>query len=100
MTTPFSGTVGFLANDVFGFAFDADGGNVYIHRNGTWINGPPSGGSSDAVWTGLTTVNPGVAAAGWYPAVAIHDTTCTATANFGGSAFAFAVPSGYNSGLY
>ncbi len=100
VTPNFSGTVTLAANDVWGFALDADNGWLFAHRNGTYINGPPSGGAANAVWTGLTTASPGINAAGWYPAVAIHDTGCTVTANFGQSAFAFSVPAGYNSGLF
>jgi hypothetical protein len=80
--------VTWTAGDVIGFLFDGDAGHVYIHKNGTYINGNP--GSGNGVWSGLTNADL------WYPAVAINTpgVGTTLTANFGEKAFAFAIPSG------
>jgi hypothetical protein len=73
-----------------GFAFDADAGKVWINNNGTWASSAPPGAD---VWSGLT-------GGLWYPSCSLDDTSSTAVANFGASAFQFPVPSGFNSGIY
>lgn len=91
-----SATITFASNDVIGFAFDADAGHVYVHRNGTYISGNP--GSGNGVWS--------VPGDTWWPMVAIHNglgfdgSADTISTNFGQAAFAFSVPSGYNAGVF
>lgn len=86
----------FAANDVLGVAIDLTGHLVWCRRNtGSW-NG--SGTADPATGTGgftipATAVAPGIAFAG--TGTAINDAF---TANFGASAFAGAVPSGFTAG--
>lgn len=76
---------GYTVGDVIGMAFDADAGTCGIYKNGVL----------QYTFTSMTT---GVT---WYPASISNGTTNDAcTANFGASAFAYSVPSGYNPGLY
>lgn len=75
------------AGDVFGFAFDADAGTCEVFRNGVSV-GPVSGEPLDM-------------GGPWAPVVGNDNGgTATVTANFGQSAFAYTVPSGYNEGYY
>jgi hypothetical protein len=84
----------FGAGDVIMIAYDADTGNVWIGKNGTWFNsGDPSAG------TGYVNGTYPYGAAG-YPAISMWDAGVTMTANFGASAFAYSVPSGFNAGVY
>jgi hypothetical protein len=89
VTGSFGGAVTFGANDVWSFAFDAGAGEMRLSRNGTPVNG------GAAIWSGLTGVS-------WYAAASFFYTTAArgVTANFGQSAFAFAVPGGYSSGIF
>jgi len=65
--------------DVLGFAYDTTAGTLALYKNGTLIH----------TVTGCTTSGyPGVSRAG------------TATCNFGASAFAYSVPSGFRAGVY
>lgn len=72
-------------NDVIGIAVDANAKTVSWYKNGTlaWTT------------TGITTPTP------WYPGISSsYAPTATGVRfNFGQSAFAYPVPSGYNSGL-
>lgn len=74
----------FTTGDVIGVALDMDGGTLTFYKNGVSqgqaFSGVASGEFAMIGWTALGT---GVM-----------------TANFGASAFAFSVPTGYNSGLY
>jgi len=80
------GTV-FTVGDVIGVALDMDAGTLEFYKNGV---------SQGVAFTGITgTIFAALAMAGLSP---INPTKVTA--NFGASAFAYSVPSGYNSGLY
>lgn len=88
VTGDYAGSITWAANDVIGFALDLGAGKCWIHKNGTWLNGAP-GGSTD-VWSGISAAN------SWYAAAAVKSTTATITANFGASAFAYTIPSGFS----
>ncbi|MBI4946210.1 MAG: T9SS type A sorting domain-containing protein [Bacteroidetes bacterium] len=73
----------YVQNDVIGIALDMDAGSVTFYVNGV---------SQGVAYSGLTgtifaSVGAGAAGKSW-------------TTNFGATAFAYAVPSGFNSGLY
>lgn len=85
----------FTDGDVIGTALDMDNGKVWFSKNGTWqASGDPAAGTN-AAFTGLS---------GTYfahaPGAGSGAVAQTVTANFGASAFAFSVPSGFNAGLY
>ena len=85
--------LGYTTNDVIGVALDMTNGKVFFAKNGTWQNsGDPVAGTG-AAFTGLTgtlyACGPGAGS-----------DSQTVTANFGATAFAQTVPTGYNSGLY
>lgn len=81
--TGFGATFG--AGDVVGCALDMDTGDFKVYKNGS-LQG--------TVVTGLSgTIYP-------YSIVISEAVPAQVTANFGASAFAHSVPSGYNSGLY
>jgi hypothetical protein len=75
------------------FALDMDNGRFYTGQDGTWYNGGAPAAGLNPVATGITgTV---------YPGVTFYDSSTNSfTANFGGSAFKFAVPAGFNPGVY
>ena len=74
----------FVGGDVIGCALDMDNGTFKVYKNGT-LQG--------TIATGLTGT--------WYPAGgSIGSNASNYTANFGASAFSYAVPSGYNAGVY
>lgn len=90
VTGNFSGAVGSLGSStILGFAMDVDAGKVWISKNGTWVNGDPTGAH---VW--------GIGADTWYPTISCNNTGAVSTANFGATAFAYSVPSGFNAGVY
>jgi hypothetical protein len=80
------GTLGTFAGinpgDIVSFKLDMDAGTCEILRNS---------GSIYTI-TGLTGT--------WHAGCGINGTGLQCTANFGATAFSYAVPSGYNSGLY
>lgn len=81
------------ANTTFMFAVDLDADYLWTGHDGTWHNGGnPSGGTSP-VATGISgTV---------HAAVTFYASSANAfTANFGGAAFMYTVPTGFNPGLY
>ena len=86
----------YLTTDVIMNAMDLDNGFIYWGKNGTWQNGgvPTSGGSGTGaaftIGSGLT----------FFPAWSSALGPESATANFGATAFSFAVPSGYNAGVF
>jgi len=92
-TVALTGQAPSATGDILMFALDMDNGAYYMGRNGIWYNsGNPASGStkSGALATGLSgTVYPGVAT-----------NLNTATTNFGASAFTYAVPAGFNPGVY
>ena len=71
--------------DVFGFAFDAGSGTLAITRNGAALS----------TLTGLSITEP------WRPVVGDDNAAGLVyiTANFGATAFAYSVPSGFNPGI-
>ena len=79
-----------VSGDVFGFAVDIDAGKVWTSKNGVWV-GDPVAGTGEMYEATFRPI---------YPAVGAPDTNITWTANFGDSAFTYAVPAGYNSGWY
>lgn len=82
-------------NDVIGIALDMDAGKVWFSKNGVWQgSGDPAAGTNPA-FSGLTGTL--YAYASLYRGVAPQH---QALANFGASAFAHTVPSGFRAGLY
>ena len=86
-----TGAVGAMgAGTVFGFAMDVDAGKIWISKNGTWVNGDPTGAH---VW--------GIGADTWFPAFSGNSTAGFVwTANFGATPFVYTVPTGFNAGVY
>lgn len=76
----------FGLNDVIGTALDMDGGTVTMYLNGV---------SQGTMYTGLTGAMFAMNSSFFQSAVGD-----VSTVNFGATAFAFTVPSGYNPGLY
>ncbi len=88
-------TDAFAAGDVIGFAYDADGGNLWISKNGTWI-----GGATDAdVAAGLNATIGNVPAGTFQPFAGgvsgVSGDSQTVTFNFGATAFAHTPPTGF-----
>uniref|UniRef100_A0A6M3JFF9 Putative tail fiber protein n=2 Tax=viral metagenome TaxID=1070528 RepID=A0A6M3JFF9_9ZZZZ len=74
--------------DVIGVAVDLDVGKIWISVNGSWYGDPVAG--TGEMYSGLSgTLFPMTSLSGG-----------TSTVNFGASAFAYAVPSGFNPGWY
>lgn len=69
--------------DIIGVAVDLTGNSITFYKNGV---------SLGAAFT--------ITAGTYYPALGSNWSASTMTANFGASAFAYSVPSGYNSGWY
>ena len=81
------------AGDIYGMAFDADTGTMWVHRNGTWLGGATlaevvAGTTTNSVFTGITGTH-------FYPTVATYDTTYYQEVNFGQRAFVYTPPTGY-----
>lgn len=74
----------FTTGDVIGVALDLDAGTLEFYKNGVSQGVAFSSGVSGTL----------------YPAVSMGYNTFAVTANFGATAFAYSVPSGYNSGVY
>jgi hypothetical protein len=73
----------FTTGDVIGVAFDGDSDEITMYKNGA---------SQGVMYTGLTNT--------YYGAVSLGDTgVIQMTANFGSTAFAYTVPTGYCEGL-
>ena len=74
-----------------GVAVDTDAGKIWFSRNGSWQeSGDPGAGTNEA-FSGISgTV---------YAAISIYRLNDYATANFGSSAFAYTVPTGFTAGL-
>lgn len=82
------------AGDVYGIAWDADTGTIWVHKNGTWANSATqseveAGTTTNAMFTGKTTGKK------WRFAVSQATTGSGAEINFGQRDFAYTVPSGY-----
>lgn len=81
-----TGTVGAVtAGNVISHWYDADSGRYKVRKNG-------------GAWQDLGR-RPALTDAGWFPAVQLARNAAI-TANFGASAFAYAVPNGVNAGVY
>jgi len=77
----------FIDSDVLGIAFNADTGEIFFSKNGTWLNsGNPAAGTGE-FFSGLTD-GPFKFGIGMY-------SSRTAFANFGQRAFAYTAPSGF-----
>lgn len=78
--------------DVVSIAIDMDAGKIWWGVNGTWqASGDPGAGTNEAFSNLSGTI---------YAAWASDILDNAATANFGASAFAHSVPSGFNAGLF
>lgn len=80
----------YATNDTYMCALDMDNGKVWWGKNGTWFNsGAPGSGTNAAFTTGITGT--------MYPCDGngTSGSTFTITSNFGASAFAYTVPSGF-----
>lgn len=85
--TPSDGEVG----NVWGFALDMDNGRIYIHKNGVYENsGDPVAGTGFLAHDISGT---------YYPAISLWADVMAVTANFGATAFAHSVPTGYTAGI-
>ena len=76
------------AGDVFGFAFDADTGKVYISQNGTYFNsGVPASGTGN-----VATLTTGISyfAGGW-----AFNSSDTTSFTFGQQPFSYTPPTGF-----
>jgi len=81
------------AGDIYGMAFDADTGTMWVHRNGTWLGGATlsevvAGTTTNSVFTGITGTH-------FYPTVATYDPSYYQEVNFGQRAFVYTPPTGY-----
>jgi len=79
--------VGWSVGDWVGFAIDLDASKIW-HRNVSGWYGNPAAGTG-AVFNLTPSTN-------YFPAVSLLNIADSATANFGASAFAYAVPSGFS----
>jgi hypothetical protein len=71
--------------DVIGVALDLDAGKIWFSLNGTWFEGDPAAGTGPSYTSVAGTL---------YPACFVRN-TAQVTANFGGSSYAHAAPSGF-----
>ena len=81
------------AGDIYGMAFDADTGTMWVRRNGSWLGGATlaevvAGTTTNAAFTGITGTH-------FYPTVATYDTSNYQEVNFGQRAFVYTPPTGY-----
>lgn len=76
----------FVNGDVIGIGLDMDTPTAHFYKNGTELNASPIAQVTGASMTAETILG--------------GTGGCNITANFGASAFAYSVPSGYNAGLY
>ena len=79
-----------VAGDVFGFACNLSTNEVWVRKNGTWLNGDPVAGSGGISWgsAALDAMYPYFTARSLAADVSI-------TLNAGGAAFGAAVPTGF-----
>ena len=77
------------SGDVIGFALNLDTGKIWTSRNGTWT-GDPVAGTGEMFAASFGTVFPHIGSS----------KALEFTANFGASAFAYSVPSGFESGWF
>jgi len=75
--------------DVLMLAYDSGTGSLWIGRNGSWLSGNPSTGTSPS-FTGIT--------GNWVPCIGTYTNASSSAgmaANFGQQPFAYALPTGY-----
>jgi hypothetical protein len=75
------------AGDVFGFAVDEPNGEMWIRKNGTWIQGDPETGTSP-IWTDLSGT--------LYAAACPWDIGASITMRFDPASFRDAAPAGFD----
>lgn len=81
----------FITGDIISVAIDMDSGKLWWGKNGTWqASGDPVAGTNEA-YDGIS--------GDFYAILCLHGDTWAATANFGASAFTYAVPSGFHEGF-
>jgi len=81
----------FTDGDIISVALDMDGGKLWWAKNGVWqASGDPGAGTNEA-YSGIVGT--------LYAMVCIYHSSKYMTANFGDSAFAYSVPSGFTSGF-
>jgi hypothetical protein len=76
-----------LAGDVFGFAVDEPGHNLWIRKNGTWMQGDPETGTSP-IWSNLSGT--------LYAAACPWTTAATITMRFDPASFSHSAPAGFD----
>jgi len=83
--------------DIVGIAFDAENGNLFFSKNGTWQNSATvgeieAGTATNAAFSSIS------ASEIWYPATHIADTSSInwCIANFGQKAFTYTPPTGFS----
>lgn len=81
----------FAIGDVIMVAIDIGAGKLWFGKNGTWLASGDPGAGTNPMFSGLSGT--------FYPYGGGGNTTAI-TANFGASAFAYTVPSGFNAGWY
>jgi|ERR1035437_4016621 hypothetical protein len=80
--------VSWTVNDVMNFAVDLDAGKIWCGKNGTWVasGNPGTGANPWCTFTPPLTL---------FPAYSANNSSNSETANFGATAFANTVPSGF-----
>lgn len=86
--TGYGPALSFATGDIISVAVDLDAHKLWFGVNGVWSGDPAAG--TGAVMTNLTDT--------LYPAFSAYTSGNSATANFGDTAFAYEVPSGFNPG--
>lgn len=77
----------YIEADIISMAFDLDNGKIWWAKNGVWqASGDPAAGTNEA-YSGLSGT--------FFPQVSFWGNLNAVTANFGASAFSYAVPSGF-----
>jgi hypothetical protein len=79
----------FPSSGIIGVAFDADNGELYFHRNGTWINSANPSAGTGSNFTASTTQS------GYLPAISTYNNQGTWSVNFGQRPFKYTPPTGY-----
>lgn len=94
---PASWGTAYTTSDVIGIAVDLDNEAIYFSKNGTWQNSsdPESGASRTGAHNSKHYLDNTKT---YYIGISVNSTSGAFTANFGGSAFSYAVPAGYTSG--
>lgn len=82
----------YTTNDVVDVALDLDNGKIFFGKNGTWQNSGDPVAGTNAAYTGVSGT--------YFAACSFNQGTQALTANFGATAFANTVPTGFNPGLY